>query len=56
MSLFVSIAHNVAKEDTRQFDVAVLALFAPYRGTVLFQVMTAISWLAGGGPQTVLVA
>ena len=56
MSLFVLLAHNVAEDETRQFDAAVLRLFVPYRGTFLFRVMTTISWLAGGGPQTVLVA
>lgn len=55
MFVFVKLAHEVADDETRRFDVAVLSLFSPYRGSALFEMMTAVSWLAGGGPQTVLV-
>ena len=55
MFVFVRLAHEVAENATRQFDVAVLHLFVPYRHTVAFQVMTDVSWLAGGTPQTILV-
>jgi undecaprenyl-diphosphatase len=55
MTVFVKLAHEVAQDETRQFDVAALRLFLPYRGTFAFDFMTAVSWLAGGGPQTALV-
>ncbi|MES2464590.1 MAG: phosphatase PAP2 family protein [Armatimonadota bacterium] len=55
MTLFVKLAHEVAENETRQFDVAALNLFVPYRDTFLFDFMTTVSWLAGGKCQTVLV-
>ena len=55
MFIFIKLAHEVAEDGTRHFDVAVLHLFIPFRHTFAFQFMTTVSWLASGVPQTVLL-
>jgi membrane-associated phospholipid phosphatase/uncharacterized membrane protein YkvA (DUF1232 family) len=55
MFIFVTIAHEVNKGATRQFDTSILHYFHTHYNTSFHAAMFAVSWIAGALPQTVLV-
>lgn len=56
MYVFLQIAIHVRAGETQGTDDGVLAFLRAHRNPAVFQLMTWISWLGGGVPQTVLVA
>lgn len=53
--VFAKIAHEMSEAETLRFDRAVLHFFHAYSTPGFHAVMKAVSWLAGLGPQCVLV-